>query len=323
MSTKIGFVGTGGIANAHMKCLAEVPDVELVAFCDVVEEKAQAAAEEHGGKAYTDHKPMFDEAEMDALYICLPPHAHSDQELMAVERGIPFLVEKPIARTWEKAKEIEAAVAGAGLITCVGYHWRYYDITDRALQELDGKTVGMVLGWWMGGLPGVAWWRVAAESGGQILEQTTHIADLARCYAGDVRRVYARLALRCLQDVENLDVPDVGTVALEFESGAIGTISNSCMTPGGYLTGLDVVCRDFVLQHRAGKLTIMTKEGAEDVEDAANPKIKQSQVFIEAVRSGDASEIKSSYADGVKSLAIGLAAIKSQETGQPVDLADL
>jgi len=261
--------------------------------------------------------------EMDALYICLPPHAHTDQELMAVERGIPFLVEKPITRTWEKAKEIEAAVEGAGLITSVGYHFRYYDVTERGKQELEGKTIGIVLGWWMGGLPGVAWWRVFAESGGQILEQTTHICDLARCYAGDVKRVYANLALRALQDVENLDVPDVGTVAMEFESGAVGTISNSCMAPRGYLTGLDVVCRDFVLQQCAGKLTLRTPDDVEEIEDAANPKIKQSQVFIEAVRTGDGSKIESPYADGVKSLAISLAALKSQETGEPVDLADL
>jgi predicted dehydrogenase len=323
MSIRVGFIGTGGIANAHMRCLQEVPDVELVAFCDIVEERAKTAAEEHNGKAFTDHKPMFDEVEMDALYICLPPHAHTDQELMAVERGIPFLVEKPITRTWEKAKEIEAAVDGAGLITSVGYHWRYYDVTERARQELDGRTIGMVLGWWMGGLPGVAWWRVLEQSGGQILEQTTHICDLARCYAGDVKRVYARLALRALQDAPNLDVPDVGTVALEFASGAVGTISNSCMAPRGYLVGLDVLCRDFLIQHRAGKLMIRSADGVEELEDPTNPKIKQSRIFIEAVRSGDASKIESPYSDGVKSLAISLAALKSQQTGEPVELADL
>lgn len=323
MSIKVGFIGTGGIANAHMRCLSEIPDAEMVAFCDIVEEKAQDAAEKHNGKAFTDHKAMFDAVEMDALYICLPPHAHTDQELMAAERGIPFLAEKPITRTWEKAKEIEAAVERAGLITSVGYHWRYYDVTERAKKELEGKTIGMVLGWWMGGLPGVAWWRVFEQSGGQILEQTTHICDLVRCYAGDVKRVYAAFALRALQDTPNLDVPDVGTVAMEFESGAVGTISNSCMAPRGYLTGLDVVCRDFVLQQRAGKLTIRGPDGAEEFEDPANPKQEQSEVFIEAVRTGDGSKIKSSYADGVKSLAISLAALKSQETREPVALADL
>jgi len=58
MSIKVGFIGTGGIANAHMRCLSEIPEAEMVAFCDIVEEKAQDAAEKHNGKAFTDHKAI-------------------------------------------------------------------------------------------------------------------------------------------------------------------------------------------------------------------------------------------------------------------------
>ena len=78
MAVKVGFIGTGGIANSHQNNLKAFEDVEFVAMCDVVEEKAKARADEYGGKAFTDYKEMFDKVDMDAVYICTPPFAHGD-----------------------------------------------------------------------------------------------------------------------------------------------------------------------------------------------------------------------------------------------------
>ena len=324
MAIRVGFIGTGGIANAHMGSLSRIPGVKMVGFCDVVQEKAKAAAEKYGGKhVFTDFQEMLDAVEMDACYICVPPHAHVGQEELCAKKGIPFLVEKPIARTWETCKKIAAAVRKAKLLTCVGYHWRYYDTTESARRLLEGQSIGMVLGYWMGGLPGVHWWRVAAQSGGQILEQTTHICDLARYFAGDVKRVYGALALRAMTDVEDLDVPDVGTVTVEFESGAVGVINNTCMLSQGYTVGLHIVCRDLVIEHNGGHLMVRTKDGVRNVDPLASPNFEINKAFVHAVKTGDGSGIKSPYDDAVKSTAISIAAIRSAETGSPVDLKDL
>ena len=102
MTVRIGFVGTGGIANHHLRTLAQLDEAELVAFCDVVEEKALAAVAEYGGKAYSHYETLYDSEALDAVYICLPPFAHAQPELAAIERGLPIFVEKPVATSWNK-----------------------------------------------------------------------------------------------------------------------------------------------------------------------------------------------------------------------------
>lgn len=323
MSVRIGFVGCGGIANAHMSNLAKIEGAEMVAFSDIVVEKAQKAAEQYGGRAFADYREMYREVEMDAVYVCLPPFAHTDQELLAVEAGLALFVEKPLALTMEKAREIEAAIARAGVINCAAYHWRYHDTARWAREALEGEPIGMVLGWWMGGLPGVAWWRVQEQSGGQILEQTTHIIDMARYLAGDVERVSAEMALRIMTDVENMSVPDVGTVNLRFESGAIGNISNSCVPPG-WKNGLVVVGNRKTVIFDQFNFELRTPAGTETKTfQPISAHFRESEAFVKAVATGDQSLILSDYADGVKSLAVSIAANKSAETGEPVMIADL
>ncbi len=323
MSVKIGFVGCGGIANAHMKNLAQIENAEMVAFCDLVEEKAKTAADEYGGQAFTVPAEMYEKAEMDAVYVCLPPFAHTDQEILAVQAGLNLFVEKPIAINMEKAREIEAAINDAGVINCVGYHWRYHDTAVWAKEALGDETIGMVLGYWMGGLPGVAWWRVQDESGGQILEQTTHIIDMARYLAGEVERVSAEMALRVMTDVENISVPDVGTVNLRFESGAIGNITNSCIPPG-WRNGLVVLGEKQTIVFDQTNFERRTPDGVEEKSwKYKAPHYRESEVFVNAVESGDASGILSPYSDAVKSLAISVAANKSAESGEPVAIADV
>ncbi|MCM8809514.1 MAG: Gfo/Idh/MocA family oxidoreductase, partial [Candidatus Omnitrophica bacterium] len=76
MEIKIGFIGCGGIANAHMNALSKIEGVKFLGMCDVDENRAKAASEKFGGKFYTDYKKMLQELELDACFICLPPFAH-------------------------------------------------------------------------------------------------------------------------------------------------------------------------------------------------------------------------------------------------------
>ena len=81
---RIGFVGTGGIANYHLEHLVKIKEAEIVALCDVAEERAKGAAKKYGGTAYSDYKKMLDKEKLDALYICVPPFAHQSQELLVL-----------------------------------------------------------------------------------------------------------------------------------------------------------------------------------------------------------------------------------------------
>ena len=235
-SVRIGFVGTGGIANHHLKQLAEIDAAEIVALCDVSEDRARATAASFGGAVYTDHHRMLDEADLDALYVCIPPFAHTDAEILAAERGIHLFVEKPVALDMEKGIEVNEAIQKAGVLSCVGYTLRYYPGALMGKQFLQDRTIAMVACDRWGGVPGDAnhWWRVMNKSGGQLVEMVTHQVDMIRFLAGEVKNVYARYALRTLQDQPNFSVPDVQVVVLEFESGAIGYVTASCaLTHGG------------------------------------------------------------------------------------------
>lgn len=321
MTVRVGFIGAGGIANAHLQVLRHMEGVRIAAFCDVDRERAESHAAAYNGRAYTDVHAMLDAEKLEAVYICVPPHAHVGQEEALIERGIPFFVEKPIANTLAKAESIAAAVEKAGLLTSVGYHWRYMTYSQLARERLAGKTIGMALGYWMGGMPGVYWWRRQDLSGGQMVEQTTHIIDLARDLCGEIVEVYAAMSTRASGDIENCTVTDVGTMTVKFASGAVGTISNTCLLKGfGYIVGLRVVTPEIVVEVDGGQFRALQAGREEIIKGGNNPYAEEDRIFIQAVQTGDSSGIRSPYRDAVRTLAVSLAANRSAETGAPVKL---
>lgn len=321
MPVRVGFVGAGGIACAHMNALQSVEDVQIVAVADIDRERAELAAGRFVAAAYDDYGRMLDSESLDALYVCVPPFAHEDQELTAAAKGVHLFVEKPVSIDLDHARQVRDAIAGSGVISAVGYHWRYQSGVERARELLRGRTIGMVLGYWMGGLPGVLWWRRMERSGGQMVEQTTHIFDLARYLCGDVREIYAAYSTRALKDVPELNVPDVGSATLRFANGAVGTVSNTCMLNMPYTVGLHVIAKDLVVEIH-GDLKVIRPGHTEVFAGGGNPMLEESRAFIGAVKTGDTSGILSSYADAVKTLAVTLACNESARTGRPVKVSD-
>ncbi len=297
-AVRIGFIGCGGIANLHMNNLSRLDGVELTAFCDLDERRAQSAAERFKGRAYTDHRTMLEKEQLDAVYICVPPNAHSDQETLAAQAGVALFVEKPIALSLDKALEVQEAIRKAGIVNAVGYQFRYYDGTDLAKERLQGKTIGMAMGYWMGGLPGAYWWRRLEMSGGQIVEQTTHIFDLARYIVGEIQRVSAATELRTLKDVPDLNVPDVGVVNIWFANGAVGCIANTCMLRMGYMTGLHVLTPELIVELTGSSVRFLEPNRTEEVRHRRDGHYYESVVFVEAVRTKNPSLIRSDYTDG-------------------------
>jgi myo-inositol 2-dehydrogenase/D-chiro-inositol 1-dehydrogenase len=320
MAVKVGFVGTGGMAGAHLNTLKTFEDVELVAMCDISEEKAKARANEFGGKAFTDYKVMFDKMDMDALYICTPPFAHGEQERLACEKGLAMFIEKPIAIKTETAIIVNDYIKQSGVITSVGYHWRYQGNAQAALSVLkkEKKVLG-ALGYWMGGLPGVAWWRVKDESGGQHCEQTTHIFDLCRYMIGsDAQTVHGVAASGTMTDVPNYDIEDISMVNILFKNGAVANIASSCVMNNWGRVHLEVFGKGLVIMI-GGPGPLVSRNGqAEEAPEL--PSADRDRVFIDAVKTKDASNILSPYSDALETLKITDAASKSFMTGKAVDL---
>ena len=324
---RVGAIGTGGIANTHFRNLRAIPGVELAAFCDVVRERAEAAAAQYNPQArvYANHHDLLAAGGLDAVYVTVPPFAHGEIELAVLDAGLPMYVEKPVALSLDLARHVEARIAERDALVCVGYHWRYTPATERVQELLDGATIGLVYGYYKTRPPqGKGWLTVKEQSGGQMVEQTTHIVDLARLLAGDVRRVFAAMANRVTPVQPGFTAADVGTATLEFASGALGTISNCWLVPLNHVSGLEIWTDKGVIEFNQRSLRWL-KDG--DVEGIALPgpppgtsgHYFADKAFVDAVRTGDRSSMRTPYAQAVKSLAVSLAAAESAATGQPIE----
>jgi predicted dehydrogenase len=312
MAIKLGFIGTGGIAQGHMKRLSEMDGVVMAAYTDVALERAQKAADEFGGKAYDDFHKMLDSEELDGAVICTPPFAHGDFELALCERGIGFLIEKPVAIDVEMTKPILEAVKQSGVVTVVGYKYRWDDHVIKAKQMLADKQIGLVFGNFWGGTPGAPWWRVQAQSGGQMIEQTTHIVDMARYLCGEVEGVSALETRLCMHEaLDNYDIADAAAANLMFSSGAIGNISNTSMLKNWGQSSLRVMAHEFTLAVAGHNLSWAGEESGEYTLQS-DGYTGEDRAFVKALQ-GDKSEVYADYEEGVKSLAVSVAVAKSAE----------
>ena len=123
---KIGLIGTGGIAQVHMRALAKTDEIELVAVCDIVEEKAQKASDEFGvPNVFVDYHDLLEMDEIEAVSICTWNQAHRAPTVDALHAGKHVLCEKPMAATLEDATAMTKAVHETGLTFMVGVQPRF------------------------------------------------------------------------------------------------------------------------------------------------------------------------------------------------------
>ena len=317
---RLGFIGTGGNMNRHLRELTEIGGTKFVAFCDIVVEKAEQAVTQYGGKAYGDYNQMLASEELDAVYISIPPFAHGAPERAVIAAGLPMFVEKPVHMDTAEAKDIAAEVEERGIITACGYQERYLDIIDKAQELLATRRVGFFMGYWMGGMPS-GWWREKAKSGGQLMEQTTHEFDMARYLFGEVKTVYAVARYDLIPNTD-YDIEEASAVSLQFESGVFGIMFSACFTTNGLRrSGLDIFCEDGSLEyHLRSALVLSTADETTTWNPQNNCTIEMDSTFIEAVRTGDGSAIRSPYSDAAKTAILSIAANHSLETGEPVHL---
>jgi predicted dehydrogenase len=322
----IGLVGTGWFSEVHAMILSNMKETTIRAVCGTEIQKAEVFGRKFGDvKGYGNVEEMLEGEKLDAVYICVPPFAHGEIELQLINRGIPFFVEKPLGTGLEIPRNILHALQKKPVTTSVGYHFRYRDSISLLKEELKNCSLGMVMGHWMGPMPQVAWWRNQSKSGGQLVEQTTHLIDLLRYTVGEVEEVSAFFGERALQQMhENVTVPDIGTVTLKMRNGALATISNTCLLPeGDSKVGMEFYHDKGILQLDQEKLT-KSKSGAVTAwKDAENPYIRENAAFIHAVKTGDTSGILSDYADAFRTQEVAVAAVKSAESGRKTRIADM
>ena len=124
---KVGIIGTGWIAGAHLESYLEMDDVKIVAAADLIPGKAEEFMEEYGVEGvhfYPSHKEMLDNEELDAVSICTYNKTHAECAIYALKKGVNVLLEKPMCVTTEEAVDIIRAEKESGKILSIGFQPR-------------------------------------------------------------------------------------------------------------------------------------------------------------------------------------------------------
>jgi len=333
---RIGFVGSGGAAKLHARNLAIFSEVEFAAFSDTDRETAQASAKEFGGKTYRKYDEMIEKEKLDAVYICTPPMVRIEPIEMASKRGLHIFLEKPLATSLEEGKKIVRAVRKAGVNFQVGYQSRFQPAVKRAKDIIASGSMGsitMFYGEYWADLPAAPWWSHRAEGGGQVIEQATHIFDLARFLMGDVDSVFSTFDYSIHKNMKDFDVEDSAITILFFKSGVKGCVTNTCDYWGarafveGRIVGSEasMIVKPFdveVIIFKKLKLPqpwwAVRPPGPEHLENnLIDGYYNEDRAFIDSIVQGDKSRLVDA-SEACKTLALTTAAYESSKTGSEV-----
>ncbi len=296
VSTRIGLVGAGFIGGRHLDSLSLQEDVQVVGVADPRADRAEAGAARAGAKPFHGWEHLLDAHRLDALYLCVPPHEHGAVEEAAIDLGLPLFVEKPLATDLATAERLAARIEETNLLTSVGYHWRYLDTVERAAELLARTPARMVRAAWLDKAPRVDWWARQEQSGGQTVEQATHLFDVARVLVGEVTGGWA-VGSRSVEGPG--DILDVCTAALRFASGAVGSFSNSCLLPRQYRIGVEIVGPGLGLWLTEHRLVVTDGDGERCMDRRVDPIEAEDRAFVAAVR-GEGNDVRVPYPEALR-----------------------
>jgi len=346
-SVRIGMVGAGAVAARHLRTLQAMDGVEVAGVADPALERARELAAGAGAAAYPNHMELLDAGRLDALYICVPPFAHGAPELAAIDAGLPFFVEKPVAIDQDTAAGVAAALAGRDLVTCTGYHWRWLDIFERAAGLLADRPARLIQCAWLDKVPPPPWWLRRDGSGGQVIEQTTHVLDTARALAGDVTEVHAfatragstpptpgsvgprtgRVAdggtggPRLSTGPVAADIYEVSVASMRFASGAVGTVASSCLLPRLHRAGVQVVADGLSLELSETELVVEAGGRQTAYAADADARPRPDRDFVAAVRGGP-DRIRVPWPEAYRTHLLACAITRSADEGRPVAVSN-
>jgi len=231
---KVALVGCGRISRNHFEALRKIDGLTLTAVCDVVPERAQAAAEQEGVASFTSYEEMLKRADCDVVSVCTPSGLHAAQGALAARSGKHVVTEKPMAITLGQADELVKACDDAGVFLFVVKQNRLNPPIQLLRRAIDKGRFGRIflanttVRWqrpqdYYDAAP----WRGTWEfDGGAIMNQASHYVDLIQWLVGPVETVMAKTATQA----RRIEAEDSGVALLKFRSGALGLIEVNVLT---------------------------------------------------------------------------------------------
>ena len=335
---RVGLIGCGNIgAGAHLPAYARIPEAELVAVCDIREERAQEAARLSGATPYTDYRQLLEREDIQMVDICLPTNLHAQAAIDAIEAGKHVLCEKPLAHTLDAAGKMIERVRQNGVKFMVG-HIRRFDHRYTGIKaQIDAGKIGepvfirraerQLLPF-----PPDAWQWDPRQGGGVILDIGVHVTDLFRWFFGEnAIEVYA-VARSVREAAQEAGSFDHAMLTCKFPGGKTGFAEVSWAYPQGFggtlYAHLDIVGTEGKISYAdkdTNPLLIYTPDKGHELPRYFRFMSTTEYAFEEEIRHfvhcvlGD-REPAVSLDDAYAALEMALAAQRSAETGEPVRL---
>lgn len=185
---KVGIIGCGGIGTQkHMPALAAIDEVEIVAFCDLVEERAVISKNTFGtpgSQVYTDYKEMLKNEDLDIVHVCTPNSSHAEISIAAMEADNHVMCEKPMAKTAEEARQMVESSERTGKKLTIGYQNRFRPDSQYLHKATQAGELGDIYNAKAHAIRrrAVPTWGVfldeEAQGGGPLIDIGTHALDL-------------------------------------------------------------------------------------------------------------------------------------------------
>ncbi len=338
---KVGVIGCGSIARRrHLIEYAANEQVDIVAVCDIVEERASEMAQRYGAKAFADYKELLQLEEIDAISVCLPNYLHAPVSIAASNAGKHVLCEKPMATSKEEAEAMIAAAKANGKKLMIAHNQRFVASHQKAKELIDSGKLGKIYSFKTTfGHPGPEAWSIDGATSwffdreqafiGAMGDLGVHKADLMRYLLGEFTEVGAFIETNAKK---NTDVDDNAVYVLRTSSGVIGTLaaSWSYVTGGDNSTiiyGENGILRleadpeySLIEEYRNGETIYHKLEKIQSNKEGGQTNTHVIEHFVECII--EDKEPLITGREGLKSLEIVLAALQSNETKQIVSLQE-
>ncbi|MDG4658051.1 Gfo/Idh/MocA family oxidoreductase [Ectobacillus antri] len=335
MKLKVGVIGCGSIAqHRHLPEYAANEQVELVAVCDIVSERAEEIATKYGVQAYTNYEDLF--AHVDAVSVCTPNYLHASITIAALRAGVHVLCEKPMATSKEEAQAMIAAAKESGKKLMIAHNQRFVASHEKARQLIQNGEVGKIYSFRTAfGHPGPEGWSVDGKESwffqkekaflGAMGDLGVHKTDLLRYVLGEEFTEVGAFVETTAK--EFADVDDTAVCVLKTESGIIGTLAaswsyrredNSTIIYGekALLRIEDDSTYGLIVQYATGETVKYELGKIQTNESGGQRNSLVIEKFVGAILNDEEPAI--SGEEGMKSLAVILAALESNETKQIV-----
>lgn len=336
---KIGIIGYGWVAGAHIDALNTIEGVEVTAICSSRPQNDTELSAKHGSTitSYTEIDDLLARDDIAVVSICSYPNQHKTHAIAAAKAGKHLILEKPLALALDDCTAIREAVRAANVRCCVCFECRYSSqflatkavIDQGLLGDLHYAEVDYYHG--IGPWYGQYRWNTSKESGGSsLLSAGCHALDaLLLCMGGEVEEVTSYATTSQNKDFAKYEYPTTTTTILKFTDGRIGKATSciDCLQPYYFHTHLvgsegsllDDKFHSTKLAANKDQWSTLSMKMLDSGDVSDHPYQTQFEAFLAALEKGEEMPL-TSLEEAYKTFEVLFAADRSAEEGRPVKL---